>query len=360
MADNYDKLTEAEKAYWDIYTRLRELSDWAGFGDAQKKVQSASRDWLVNQRKEIWRAAQPKADGGDGGGWDKNQRSARYEQLKDDKLNNGSCRRVAQLPTNAGTPSEKANISEREMWWRVSSVDDQTKSWRQANADRLTNTRKSLYTLAKQTTWDRADRKARYNNLCIATKTGKPYESWSKTHNTTTGKTNPPPSSGPSAGKDTSSRGKAVSRARSYLGTSEHPPGSNRGTPQPSGWQKRVIGSDGYAWCACFTTCMAWDAGVKGGSSAGVVVCMTMAQRAVGMYRGWTTDPSKVMRGDFAVIGCSTCHIEMVVDNDDAYHTIGGNTSPGTEGSQYNGGTVAEKHRGHGEVIGWCLVDYPD
>lgn len=357
MADYYESLTDGEKAYWDIYTRLRELSDWDGFTDTQNLTKGAARDWLVERRKEIWRSAQPSSDGGDGKGWNHADRSERYKQLKDDKLNNGTCRRVAQLPTNAGTPAEKCAISEREMWWLVSSVDDQTKAWRQANADLLTTVRKQIYTLAKQSTWDRADRKVRYNNLCIATKTGEPYENWCKTHNTTTGAAKPV--SGPSGSKDTSSRARAVANARSHIGTVEKPAGSNRG-PKISEWQRRVIGSDGYAWCACFTTCMAWDVGCKGGSSAGVIVCKDMAQRGVGIYRGYTTDPSKVMRGDFAIVGCSSCHIELCIDNNDAYHTIGGNTSSGTGGSQYNGGGVFERHRGKGEIIGWCLVDYPD
>lgn len=360
MADHYAQLTEAEKAYWDIYTRLRELSDWSGFTQDQITTKDKARSWLVNQRKTIWRLAQPKSDGGDGQGWDHANRSERYAQLKDESLNSGSCRRVTQLPTNGNTAAEKAQLSEREMWWQVSSVDDETKAWRQANADYCTNTRKRIYSLAQQTTWDAADRKVRWNNFAVATKTGAPYTTWTKTHNTTTGAVTAPPSGGPSPSQDTSSRGKAVSRARSYLGTGENPHGSNKGQPQPSGWQKRVIGSDGYAWCACFVTCMAWDAGVKGGSSAGVIVIKDMAQRAVGMFRGYTTDPSKVMRGDFVIVGCSSCHIELVIDNNNPYHTIGGNTSSGTGGSQYNGGGVYERHRSKGEVVGWCLVDYPD
>jgi hypothetical protein len=244
------------------------------------------------------------------------------------------------------------------MWWNVSSVDEQTKSWRLANSNGLTTIRKQIYSLAEQTGWDKLNRKVRWNNLCVATKTGKPYESWQAGHNDHTGEPTTP--SGGSAGTDTSSRGKAVSRARSYLGVHETPAGSNRGTPQPSTWQLRVIGHDGYAWCACFTACMAWDAGVVGGSSAGVAVCVDMAKRGIGMYRGWTTDPSKVLRGDHAVIGCGSCHIGMVVDSANPYHTIEGNTSPGKEGSQFNGGCVAEKTRGKGEIVGWCLVDYPE
>jgi hypothetical protein len=104
---------------------------------------------------------------------------------------------------------------------------------------------------------------------------------------------------------------------------------------------------------------MAWDAGAVGSSSAAVQYCIELAKQHSGIYRGWTTDPDDVLRGDLAVISCSTCHIGMVVDSDDAYHTIEGNTSPGSEGSQYDGGCVAERHR-EGAVVGWCLVDYPD
>src|SRR5262245_56628986 len=103
MADNYGKLTEAEKAYWDIYTRLRELSDWAGFTDGQEQTKQAARDWLVNQRKAIWRCAEGKDPDKCKPGWNIQYRQQRYEQLKDDSLNSGDCRRTTQLPTNAGT-----------------------------------------------------------------------------------------------------------------------------------------------------------------------------------------------------------------------------------------------------------------
>jgi len=358
MADHYSKLTEAEKAYWDIYTRLRELSDWEGFSDAQDTIRGQARDWLVQQRKFIWRCAEGKETPKYPAGWGVHDRQARYNQLADDSLNAGSCRRVCQLPTGAGTPSEKAGISEREMWWRVASVDDQTKAWRQSNADWATARRKQVWHLINDPGGDAktADRGTRYDNLCVATKHGSPYDSWAKTHDTTTGKTKPT-GGGPAGG---SSRGRAVTDARGYLGVSENPANSNRGNPEPSGWQKRVMGYDGQPWCACFTTCMAWDAGVKGGSSAAVTYIVSMAQSGQGMFRGWTTDPSKVLRGDMAVISCTTCHIGLVVDSDDPCHLIEGNTSPGSEGSQFNGGTVAEKRRARSEIVGWALVDYPD
>jgi hypothetical protein len=356
MADYYSKLTDAEKAYWDIYTRLRELSDWPAFTDGQKSRKDGSRNWLVSQRKQIWRSAQPKSEGGDGKGWDVNNRRQRYEQLRDESLNGGSCRRVSSLPTNGCTDTEKVQIKERCMWWQVSSVDDTTKSWRNSNSSWLTERRKKVWHLGEDEGWNTSNRKVRYDNLCIATKTGSAYNNWLKTHDAVTGKTKPDPAKPSTKSK----RQQCVDNARSYLGVSENPPSSNRGSPQPSGWQKRVYGSDGVPWCACFTTCMCWDVGVEGSSSAAVTYIMSMAQNKQGMFRGWTTDPSNVLAGDMAIIGCSTCHVGLCASSDDACHTIEGNTSPGTEGSQYNGGCVAEKHRSRGEIIGWALVDFPD
>jgi hypothetical protein len=351
MADHYDKLTESEKAYWDIYTRLRDLSDWAGFDDRQDEARQAARDWLVNQRKFIWRCAEGKVPGYKPG-WDINQRSQRYEQLKDDKLNNGTCRRLCQLPTSGGmTDSEKVFISEREMWWRVNSVDDQTKKWRQRNADWLTSRRKQVWHLMYDPTPDdfSSNRKARYNNLCIATKTGTPYDEWAKKYNTTTGE--------PKSGGGKSSRSKCKDWLDSYLGVSESPPNSNKGQPQPSKWQQRVYGDDGVPWCACFAVCSAWDQGISGSGTAGVANNTQLAKQGKGIYKGYTTDPSKIHAGDHAFIGDD--HTGVVYDRDKGI-TVEGNTSPGSEGSQYNGGCVAKRQRGWGYWTGFGLVRFPD
>jgi len=351
MTDHYDQLTPAEQCYWNVYTRLRQLSDWPAFTDGQSQAKGSALAWLQAQRKEIWRAAQPPPDG-DGGGWEANNRSERYAQLQDDSLFAGSPRHMCQLPTGGGTDTEKVKISEREMWWNQSSVDDQTKGWRENNVGWLTDRRKQVWHLGEDSGWDTSNRQSRYDALCVATKTGSAYDRWLDGHDATTGADKP-------TGGGGSSRARAVSIARSYLGVSESPPDSNRGQPEPSGWQQRVYGSDGVPWCACFSTCMAWDAGVEGSSSAAVSYIVSMAQAGQGMFRGWTTDPSNVLQGDMVIIGCTTCHVGLVASSDDALHTIEGNTSPGSEGSQYNGGCVAEKHRSRSEVVGWALVDYP-
>jgi hypothetical protein len=348
MADHYTELTSDEKAYWDEYTRLRELSDWPAYSAEQGQRRSDSRDWLTSRRKQIYRLAQPKSEGGDGQGWHHSNRRERYEQLRSENLNSGTCRRLCQLPTGALTDDECVLVSEREMWWNVSSADESQKGAKQACTDWLIARRKQLWHLIEDEGSEN-NRQTRYQKLCIATRYGSAYDDWAKTHNTETGA---------EKGSGVSSREKAVQNCRKWLGTSERPANSNKG-PHIDDWCRRVYGGTGVPWCACFATCMAWDSGVKGSSSAGVSVIMGMAKQGRGMFSGWTTDPGKVMRGDMAIIGCGSCHIGMVVSNDDAYHTIEGNTSPGSEGSQFNGGCVAERHRPHNQVIGWARVDFP-
>lgn len=345
MSDHYPELTETEAAYWDVYTRLRALSDWEGYSDAQDAVRGRARDWLTGQRKYIWRCAEGEVNGVEPG-WDVHDRRARYEQLKDESLNAGTCRRVCQLPTTGGTPSEKAGISEREMWWRVDSVDEQTRAWRQSNADWATARRKQVWHLGEDEGWDEAERRVRYDDLCVATKHGTPYEDWAATHD---------PETGAERG-GSSSRARAVELCRAHLGVSEEPAGSNRGAPEIDDWQERVIGYSGNPWCACFSTCVAWDCGVVGSGSAAVQYLVSMAQQGTGMMRGWTTDPADVLRGDMAIVGCTTCHVGVVVDGDDACHLIEGN---GDDGGSYNGGEVVERWRARSEIVGWCLVDFP-
>jgi hypothetical protein len=348
---NYDKLTATEKCHYQAYARLREISDWEGFSDAQNDKKQAARTWLVNQRKAIWRKAQPKAEGGDGNGWGYLDRQARYDALSDNALNTASSHENCQLPTNGGTPSEKAGIAEREGWWNWSSVDDQTKQWRQSNADWATARRKQVWHLINDPGGSSEnDRQLRYENLCVATKTGSPYDSWAKTHSTTTGKTK-----SSSSGK--SSRSKCKDWLDSYLGVHENPDGSNKGNPQPSKWQQRVYGSDGVPWCACFAGCSAWDNGAKGTVTAGVANNVSLAKQGQGIYRGWTNDPSKVHAGDHAFIGSD--HTGVIYDASDST-TVEGNTSA-SGGSQWNGGQVAKKKRGWGYwSAGFGLVDFPD
>lgn len=347
---SYADLTETEKAYYDIYARYRQLSDWEGFTDYDSQIKADTRAWLEEKRKEIWRCAEGK-DPGCKPGWGINQRSSRYETLKDDSLNSSEPHNLCQLPTNGGTPSEKCMISVRELWWNLSSVNDETKAWRQYNADELTAQRKKLWNLAEdENDWESADRSLRYDNLCIATKTGQAFEEWSKGHNDHTGE--PVSSSGKSA------RSKCKDWLDSYVGVHENPDGSNKGSPQPSKWQQRVYGDDGVPWCACFAVCSAWDQNVKGSGTAGVYNNVQLAKSGQGIYRGWTNDPSKVHAGDHAFIGSD--HTGVIYDREKGT-TVEGNTSSSGGGSQWNGGQVAKKTRGWSYwSAGFGIVDFDE
>jgi hypothetical protein len=83
-----------------------------------------------------------------------------------------------------------------------------------------------------------------------------------------------------------------------------------------------------------------------------------LAKQGKGIYKGWTTDPSKVHAGDHAFIGDD--HQGVIYDRDTG-ETIEGNTSSGSGGSQWNGGQVAKRNRGWGYwTSGFGLVRFPD
>jgi hypothetical protein len=111
---SYSDLTEGERAHWDEYETLRQITDWPGFDEAQDIRKHDARDWLVAKRKDIWRLAQPKSEGGDGQGWDHANRRERYEFLKDDNLNSGAPKHEVRLPAPGScTDTEKVYIEEQ-------------------------------------------------------------------------------------------------------------------------------------------------------------------------------------------------------------------------------------------------------
>lgn len=343
---SYTHLTEAEKAHWNEYCNLREISDWDGFDAAQQERKEDARAWLVNQRKEIWRTA-----GESQGGWNKLNRRERYEFLKDDNLNNGAAKHEVRLPApGACTSTERVYIEEREGYLAFASTTDEQKRRKTANVDWLVARRKQLYGLIQDK--KTPEREARYKALCIATGHGSHYKAWDKTHNkwgVPYGDTDKP-----SAGKG---RDDIVKWCHKYVGVKERPAGSNRGEPQPSGWQRRVFGGHGVPWCACFAVCSAWDNGVKGSGTASVQLNVNLARKGQGIYRGYTTDPRRVRPGDHCAVGSTSTHTEVVV-GPTAYDTIGGNTSGGPGGSQSNGGGVYKRNR-RGSIVGWMLIREP-
>jgi hypothetical protein len=344
VSTHYDLLTEGEKAHWDEYATLRSISDWAGFQPDQDRRRADARAWLQEKRKEIWRLAQDPPEG-DGKGWDHANRRERYETLKDANLNGATVqRKETTLPANGCLDSECSVIEEREIWIQIDSTTDAQKARKQACTDWLIARRKQLWHLMQDDPGgnERNQRQKRYDNLCIATRYGSAYEQWDKTHDQY-GK-----STKPTGG--TATRDQICKWLDSFVGVAENPKGSNKGSPQPSTWQRRVYGSDGVPWCACFSVCSAWDAGISGSGTASVYQNVQLAKQGQGIYKGWTSDPSKVRPGDHMFIGSDHTGVARgTLQANGQILGVEGNTSGATSGgSQWNGDLVAKKARSAG------------
>jgi hypothetical protein len=340
VSTHYDLLTDGEQAHFDEYATLRSISDWPGFQPDQDERRADSRSWLQEKRKEIWRLAQPASAGGDGNGWDHANRRERYETLKDENLNSSTVQRPeTTLPAGGGTDPERSLIEEREIWWQISSTTDEQKARKQACTDWLIARRKQLWHLIEDDPAgnEANHRQTRYENLCIATKHGSPYEQWDAEHD----------EYGKVLGGAASTRDAICAWLDKYVGVTENPKGSNRGEPQPSTWQRRVYGGDGVPWCACFSVCSAWDNEITGSGTAGVWNNTQLAKNGQGIYKGWTSDPSKVRPGDHMFCGDDHTGVARgTLQSDGTILGVEGNTSGATSsGSQWNGDLVAKKPR---------------
>lgn len=167
--------------------------------------------------------------------------------------------------------------------------------------------------------------------------------------------------------KKPSVRQQTVAHAKTYVGLTESPAGSNThpGTII-SKCQIDLLGDDGYAWCGCFQGAMLKWAGVKGVTSriASVGFIEADARAHRGPFRGWSdrVNPGHTLPGDLLVIGGHGIHVEMVaeVHADGSCTTIGGNTSSGPGGSQSNGGGIWKRDRSASEITGVAHVDFPN
>lgn len=212
MADDYELLTEAEQAHWDEYTRLREISDHAGFDDHQKRRKEDARSWLDARRAYIHDLAEGEIEG-EKPGWDVSNRRERYAMLAPERLNGGDCRRQASLPKGEATDNEAVYIREREMWWQVTSTTDAQKQRKIACTSWLEERRKYVWRQAEGEIdsdagpgWDKKHRERRYDNLCVATKYGSAYADWQKGHNDYTGEPVDDGDGGGGGGGDSSTR----------------------------------------------------------------------------------------------------------------------------------------------------------
>jgi hypothetical protein len=166
---------------------------------------------------------------------------------------------------------------------------------------------------------------------------------------------------------DASPRGKAAALALSYAGkVTENPPGSNSGG-KITEWQRHTARGGSYLfrqpWCGVFCENMCSASGVTTIPQwAGCALIEDFAKQARGGFRGWTTNPGSVQRGDLVLLFGRGVHVEFVISVDMAarvVRTVGGNTSSGSAGSQSNGGGVFQRVRSFSDVHGFALVDYP-
>jgi hypothetical protein len=184
-------------------------------------------------------------------------------------------------------------------------------------------------------------------------------EAWKKDH--------PDPKPEPPAGDP---RQVALSHLGKRVGYTEQPDGSNCDNRSDGirTAQTRTAGGGTWLlyqpWCGCWCYYALDAAGVKklGSWMASVASIESYAKSAAYCFKGWTTDRSRARPGDLVCIGSYGQHVETVrakLQADGGLPTYGGNTSPGSGGSQSNGGGAYARVRYGSEVRGIALVRYP-
>lgn len=164
-------------------------------------------------------------------------------------------------------------------------------------------------------------------------------------------------------------RKKALNHMEVRLGYTEQPWGSNTDNRVDGIRAAQVFTANGGTWLIGKPWCGSWccyalgAAGVQGidWHLASVAQIEDNARAGLKCYRGWTTDPDKVRPGDLAVVFGYGVHVEMVRSEiaGSTVNTYGGNTSPGSGGSQSNGGGAYARTRPLSDIRGFARVEYP-
>lgn len=156
----------------------------------------------------------------------------------------------------------------------------------------------------------------------------------------------------------------AVKFGVSQAGITENPAGSNWGHPVQD-WILRTGYSDALPhppWCGCFAhECVV----VHGGAAIAVGIRLGFGPAIIADARAGANGLTAITfsdarPGDIAVYWGGE-HIGVVRDQPrgSVVDTVEGNTSPGSEGSQYNGGCVALKTRNQSDVTVIARPNYP-
>jgi hypothetical protein len=359
MSD-YEYLSAAEQDTYDEYTRLRQLSDWAGFTDEQGQRKADARAWLDARRAELWHDLYSEPI--DHAANEANHRQERYGYLLPEHLNGGSPHHLCALPTGGATDTEGVLISEREVWWNIQTDYEAQKARKQACTDWLIARRQYVWNLAEgnveggEPGWDQGDRRERYSNLQVATKYGSAYEDWLESHD-------------PHTGQELGGwRERSRDWHEAHLGITENPSGSNCDS-RPDGIRTSQDGCAdgtwlrGQPWCGCWAWSGLHAAGkISEGESwmASVASIEDYARNGWGPFKAWTTDGAKARQGDLVVLFGRGQHVGTVREapSGDYCKTWEGNTSSSDGGSQSNGGGAYERSRSRlAEVYGYALVE---
>lgn len=150
-----------------------------------------------------------------------------------------------------------------------------------------------------------------------------------------------------------------LSNAKRFVGVHENPAGSNTGYPEPNGWESNFA-MHAVSWCGCFAGSMILLAG--GHVDSRVAYCPSIeadAKSGLNGFERWTTDHRQAKAGWLALYcwdGTGVPEHVGVVEKFTASGpvTVEGNTSSGDEGSQSNGGMVAERQRAWTNVVGYA------
>lgn len=151
---------------------------------------------------------------------------------------------------------------------------------------------------------------------------------------------------------------RVIEVALGELGNTEYPPGSNM---QKYG---AAYGVNGVYWCVQLIWWIFREAGeskafFNGAKTASCTALMKLYQ-AEGL---WFTD-GQYQCGDIAIMTFAKnrevqhCGLIIGKAEDGGWITVEGNTSPGMEGSQSNGGCVAKKIRYNSNILGVCRPKY--
>lgn len=155
-----------------------------------------------------------------------------------------------------------------------------------------------------------------------------------------------------------------INVARGELGTTESPPGSNKVLYNTEYYGREVSGPE-YKWCLVLLWWLFNRAGEGQAFYGGAKTASCGTLYRWYEAQGLTVPKNEVKAGDIVILNfkgtSETQHCGLVVDAQNNWiQTIEGNTSPGMEGSQDNGGCVALKIRTMSQIVGVARPKYKE